>query len=646
MEERYNILIIEDDEFTFMAYRRMFSSWKKQTNLVWCKTISHAKQEIKKVSFDAAVLDYQLPDGDAFSVMPLIKETPIIFVSGMEDISIAVEAMRQGAFDYLVKDFNNEFVEALPLIIEKAVRNYRIESQLRKTEQRYSDLFMHSNDLIQSVNTEGRFLYVNPAWLSVMEYTLEEVDDLHFLDIIQPEEHEHCRHVFESLMQGKSFKNEEIGFLTKSGKRIFVEGNIFTNNYPSVSTIGIFRDITQRKVSGLKLVEAKARYDLAVDAGKTGVMDWNLVTGKLFIDDKLKNLLGFKPDELENSLENWGKQIHPDHREKSVNDLRGYVKGVIPKYEFEYKMLHKNGSVRWLLARGKAIRNGNNRVIRMIGTGTDVTLQKDIQAKLEMREEQLKSINDNLESLVSNRTKRLSKANEYLEKEIERRKLTELALEKEKTQRVSALIDGQEMERKRLAKELHDSLGQLLTAAKLQVRQTVKRTKDVSVLTKVEYTGEILDLTIQEVRRISQALMPVLLNDFGLAIALEKMIGQFNSGATAKIDYKHLGGSDGRLTKEIEIALYRICQEALNNSLKYSNCSYIQILLEESDLLVNLTISDNGDGISQNILNKIYNNPNGSGIYNMKERAELINGEFTLNAKEGDGTRIEIIVPL
>ena len=233
-----------------------------------------------------------------------------------------------------------------------------------------------------------------------------------------------------------------------------------------------------------------------------------------------------------------------------------------------------------------------------------------------------------------------------MEKEIERRKLTELALEKEKTQRVSALIDGQEMERKRLAKELHDSLGQLLTAAKLQVRQTVKRMKDTSVLGKVEYTGEILDLTIQEVRRISQALMPVLLNDFGLAIALEKMIEQFNSGATAKIDYKYLGGSDGRLTKEVEIALYRICQEALNNSLKYSNCSYIQILLEESDLLVNLSIIDNGDGMSNNVLNKIYNNPSGSGIYNMKERAELINGEFTLNSEEGNGTRIEITVPL
>ena len=244
----------------------------------------------------------------------------------MEDISIAVKAMQQGAFDYLVKDFNNEFVEALPLIIEKAVRNYRIESQLRKTEQRYSDLFLHSNDLIQSVNTEGRFLYVNPAWLSTMEYTLEEVDDLYFLDIIHPEEHEHCMHVFESLMQGKSFKNEEIGFLTKSGKRIFVEGNIFTNTYPNVSTIGIFRDITERKESDLKLIEAKARYDLAVDAGKTGIMDWNLVTGRLFIDDKLKNLLGFRPDELESSLENWGQQIHPDHREKSVNDLGDFVK--------------------------------------------------------------------------------------------------------------------------------------------------------------------------------------------------------------------------------------------------------------------------------------------------------------------------------
>lgn len=646
MKEEYKILILEDDEITFMAYRRMFSSWEKKVDTTWCKTLAQAREELDRTKFDAAVLDYQLPDGDAFNIMPIIKDTPIIFVSGMEDISIAVKAMKEGAFDYLVKDFNNGFVQALPLIIQKAVRNYRIEAELRKTEQRYSELFHHSNDMIQSVNVEGQFLYVNPAWLATMEYSLDEVKNLYFLDIIQPEEQDHCMQVFTKLMQGESFNNEEIGFLTKSGKRIFVEGNIFTNTDSSISTIGIFRDITERKESEEKLREAKARYDLAVDAGKTGIMDWHVFTQSLFIDDKLKSLLGFEPDELKSTMESWYNQVHPGYQEKVMNDLKAYIKGEVPKYEFEYKMVHKDGSERWLLARAKAIRDDDNKVIRMIGTGTDVTLQKQIQAELELREEELQNINDNLESLVSNRTKKLSETNTYLEKEIERRKLTERALEEEKTQRLSALIDGQEMERKRLAKELHDSLGQLLTAAKLQVRQAIKRTQDNTLLEKVKYTGEILDLTMQEVRRISHALMPVLLNDFGLATALEKMIEQLNAGAKTKIEYNQLGESNHRLTKEIEIALYRICQEALNNSLKYSNCSYIQVVLDISDHLVVLTVKDDGAGMSENVLNEVYNNPSGSGIYNMKERAELINGEFKLNSEESNGTLIEVAVSL
>ena len=166
------------------------------------------------------------------------------------------------------------------------------------------------------------------------------------------------------------------------------------------------------------------------------------------------------------------------------------------------------------------------------------------------------------------------------------------------------------------------------------------------MIEKVKYTGEILDLTIQEVRRISQALMPVLLHDFGLAIAIEKMIEQLSKAAEPKIEYTFNGLKNKPLTKESEIALFRICQEALNNSLKSSNASSIRVVLEISDHLINLSITDNGDGIDLDELHNIYNSPNGSGIYNMKERADLINGEFTLNSDEGKGTSIEITIPL
>ncbi|MEM6524139.1 MAG: PAS domain S-box protein [Bacteroidota bacterium] len=646
MKEDYKILVVEDDEITVMAYKRMFSSWDEKVDSIWCKSIRQAKEAIENNDFEAAVLDYLLPDGDAFDLMPLIKGTPIIFVSGMEDISIAVKAMKQGAFDYLVKDFSNDFVEALPLIINKAVRNHRIELELRKTEKRYSDLFQLSNDLIISIDFKGNLLYVNPSWLSIMEYSPIEVSELHFLETVQDEEKDHCLKLFENLKRGRSYKNEEISFLTKSGKRIFAEGNIFTNTEPGTTIIGIFRDITERKESEKRLIEAKARYDLAVDAGKTGIMDWDLESQTLYIDDKLKSLLGYKPEELDSTLESWYSRVHTDDKPKVSKDIKAYVKGEIPKYEFEYKMCHKDGSDRWLLARAKAIRNGGNKVLRIIGTGTDVTFQKKIQSQLEQREKELQDINDNLEHIVTNRTKKLSQANEYLQSEVERRKLTEIALEDEKTQRVSALIDGQEIERKRLAKELHDSLGQLLTAAKLQIRQTIKRAKDEVVLKKVQYTGEILDITMQEVRRISQALMPVLLNDYGLATALEKMIEQVTVTTKTKIQFKKVGDPENRLSKEVEIAMYRICQEALNNALKYSHCSQIEVVLEVSDHLGSLHVKDDGKGMSEKELNKIYNTPSGSGIYNMKERAELIKAEFVLESNKGSGTLIEITVPI
>ena len=766
--EAYNILFVEDDDFTLLVYERMIKKWGKPCNYELCTSIEQTKGVLQTTSFDVAILDYQLKDGDAFEILPFLEDIPVIFVSGMEDVSVAVEAMRKGAFDYLVKDFEHEFANVLPLTIERAVDHSKIKAQLKETEERYADLFQNATDMIQSVNEEGYFVHVNPAWLKKMEYTLEEAKQLNFLDIVHPEYREHCTGLFNQLMLGKEFKNVEVRFVTKSGKEIFVVGNIFCNLSQPVSTRGIFHDITERKKVEEQLRESKRRYELAVDAGQTGVMDYHLEENQLYIDPKLKALLGFEDQEMENAVNAWVSRVHPDDIQRSIDDLENYIKGISKKYEHEYRMVHKDGSVRWLLARAQAIKNEKRKVVRLIGTGTDITAQKQIQDKLEESQQELKNINENLESLVAQRTENLTKSNAQLKNEIEKRTAIEKELEKskedyqglfenahdpiiifdpqteivmdvnnraceiygfsyeefmgksmaeiskyhrkvikqiktvlkkgkkhayeaiqykadgsemyvevsssavnykdrqailsinrditerkrmesliatERKKRLSAIIDGQEIERRRVSRELHDGLGQLLTAAKLRLRQSAKYAEDENAQEHLVHTNEIIDLTISEVRKISYNLMPTVLNDFGLTAALEKMADQLNDDRGLKINFLSQVDFD-RLPKDMEVGLYRIAQEAVNNAMKYSEANKVNINLDQTGSEVTLVVADDGKGFSKGSPVRNSNNGSGKGLYNMHERAELINGKFILESEPGKGTIVKVLTNL
>ncbi len=766
--EAYNILFVEDDDFTLLVYERMIKKWGKPCNYELCTSIAQTKEVLESSYFDVAILDYQLKDGDAFEILPFLKNIPVIFVSGMEDVSVAVEAMRKGAFDYLVKDFEHEFANVLPLTIERAVNHSRMKAQLKETEERYADLFQNANDMIQSVNEEGYFVHVNPAWLRKMEYTLEEAKQLNFLNIVHPEYREHCTHLFEQLLEGKEFKNVEVRFVTKSGKEIFVVGNIFCNLTQPVSTRGIFHDITERKKVEEQLRESKRRYELAVDAGQTGVMDFHLEGNYLYIDPKLKGLLGFEDHEMENTVDAWMSRVYPEDNQRSVDDLKNYIKGISKKYEHEYRMVHKDGSLRWLLARAQAIKNNTGRVIRLVGTGTDITAQKEIQDQLEESQHELKAVNENLESLVAQRTENLTKSNAQLKNEIEKRTAIEKELEKskedyqglfenahdpiiifdpqteivmdvndracevygftcdqfigksmaeiskfhrkvtrqikavlkkgkkhayeaiqykadgsemhvevsssavnykdrqailsinrditerkrmenliatERKKRLSAIIDGQEIERRRVSRELHDGLGQLLTAAKLRLRQSAKYSEHEKVQEHLSDTNEIIDLTISEVRKISYNLMPTVLNDFGLTAALEKMADQLTDDKGLKINFLSQVDFD-RLPKDMEVGLYRIAQEAVNNAMKYAEADKIDINLEQKGQEVTLVVDDNGKGFSKDAPIQYGNNGSGKGLYNMHERAELINGKFILESEPGKGTTVKVLTNL
>ena len=204
---------------------------------------------------------------------------------------------------------------------------------------------------------------------------------------------------------------------------------------------------------------------------------------------------------------------------------------------------------------------------------------------------------------------------------------------------MSALYDGQELERQRISRELHDGLGQKLISIKLQLESTSKQKADEVRSTIDEVKVDFLK-TIEEVRQISNNLAPNILKESGIDVALKNLCDSLNRTSKINIELSVYGDY---YTSEPKITfyLYRITQEGLNNAIKHSGATKVQLQLIGSADSIILLIEDNGRGFTYN--------PNFcspcNGIYNMKERARLLNGTLDIESEPLLGTTIRLKIP-
>ncbi|MFN6947283.1 MAG: PAS domain-containing protein, partial [Cytophagaceae bacterium] len=200
----------------------------------------------------------------------------------------------------------------------------------------------------------------------------------------------------------------------------------------------------------------------------------------------------------------------------------------------------------------------------------------------------------------------------------------------------ASILDGQERERKNIARELHDGLGQMLTALKFNFDgiKGSKSKKEQDAL--VELRKQIKE-TIQETRRISFNLMPSVLNDFGLIPTLRHLTDQVSKHSNVRVCLD-CEWDNQRLAKPIEVNLYRIVQEALNNAVKYAEADEVSIFIDKLNGHLRLSVEDNGKGFDHSSINKRKIVFSGNGITNMQERTEILKGDFRIHSAPGEGT--------
>ncbi|HBX85120.1 MAG: hypothetical protein A2W97_19675 [Bacteroidetes bacterium GWE2_40_63] len=213
-----------------------------------------------------------------------------------------------------------------------------------------------------------------------------------------------------------------------------------------------------------------------------------------------------------------------------------------------------------------------------------------------------------------------------------------LELLDEKTKRITALFDGQEFERHRISRDLHDGLAQQLIAIKMMLENLISK-KELADEVKINELKTQINHSVDELRKISYDLAPAGIMEFSLEIGLENLCRQIQKNVQIQIDFSAYGDFTD-LSQRTKIYLYRIVQEALNNVIKHAKASQVLIQLTDTNSNLVLMIEDNGKGFNYDTNNLGL----GKGLFNMRERSILLNGTFDVETFPGKGTNIRVKV--
>lgn len=211
--------------------------------------------------------------------------------------------------------------------------------------------------------------------------------------------------------------------------------------------------------------------------------------------------------------------------------------------------------------------------------------------------------------------------------------------------RASQIINAQEQERKRIARELHDETSQVLTSLLISLAILEESVATQEARDRIADTRKLAHQTLRAIRNLSIDLRPSALDDLGLLPALRWYVKEYQQKCAIEVEFSAPGFKD-RLSPEMETALYRIVQEALTNTARHANAKKVVITMREDRGTVHVTIADNGCGFDFEALRKSPDQERGLGLAGMNERVLLLDGSLTVHSSPGHGTTIEVRIPL
>ena len=346
------------------------------------------------------------------------------------------------------------------------------------------------------------------------------------------------------------------------------------------------------------------RFELVARAASDAIIDWNLQTQTLWWNEGFSRLFGFGAADTPCTIETLKERLHPEDRDRVLADIRQVAEAGGASWSGEYRFRRKDGSYAHVTDRGFLIRDAAGQPVRWVSGLADVTERRKAEEKVRQSQRQLRALSARLQSL-------------------------------------------REEERTRLAREIHDELGQLLTGLKIELRWLENQLSAPpgtglapGLLDRLVSASELADQTLVAVQKIAAELRPGVLDSLGLVSALEHEARRFQQQTGIRCTLQ-VPDREPSLVSAAQITIFRIFQEALTNVARHAGASEVEARLADADGASVLQVQDNGKGIDP-----AASNAAGSlGLLGMRERAELLDGNLTVTPIEPHGTRVELWLP-
>ncbi|HWI58717.1 MAG TPA: PAS domain S-box protein, partial [Bacillota bacterium] len=350
------------------------------------ETLDEFTRALQHGTYSLIISDYTLPAMDALDALRLARqqrpEIPFIFLSGTLGEEQAVDCLKLGATDYVLKQRMTRLVPAVRRALQEArehARRKQAEAELRQSEAKFRALFDHSPDAVFLTIPDGRITAANSAACAMFGMTEAEIIQAGRAGLADPADSRHALALAGRTRTGQM--QAELNFIRKNGERFTAEARSVLLGGELLQSFVILRDITERKRAEASAAELKRRLDAALLAGEIATFDWNIPEDRIWGDANLSRLFGIPLDAGNFApLPAFINAIHPEDRASVTERIKRTIETGAP-YEAEYRIL-TGDQTRWVIARGTAERDQTGRVVRFAGVLVDITERKRAEALL------------------------------------------------------------------------------------------------------------------------------------------------------------------------------------------------------------------------------------------------------------------------
>jgi PAS domain S-box-containing protein len=694
MSRKLRILAIEDSEDDVFLLIRELKIVGYEPELERVDTAEAMKSAIARQKWDVIISDYIMPQFSGLHALDTLKQSgldiPFIIVSGKIGEDTAVEAMKAGAHDYIVKGNLARLVPA----VEREIREAETRRARRLAEKELKRYQEHLEELVANRTTElkraNEHLQQEIADRKLAEEALRKavrtakeekakadaiiaalgdgivIQDREYRIIYQNRIHKnligdkvghYCYTAYgshDSICEDCPIEMSfDDGRIRKSERTISTDKGLLNIEITAsplrdatgeiIAGIELVRDVTERKKLENELREHRDHLDLLVkertaelrkvnrelraeimrriqmekdliesqrfihriaDATPNILYLYDVIDNRnIYVNSQVREILGYTPEAIKKMDGAFFKTLlHPEDSGVVASTERRFLKAKDGDIiESEYRLKNAKAEWRWFYSRDIIFKRTSDGLLKLIlGISQDVTERKMVEEELKTSREQLRILLAHLQSV-------------------------------------------REDERTRISREIHDELGQSLTALKIDLSWLTKRlSKDQKTLTeKAHVMSKLIDMNIQTVKRIAAELRPGLLDDLGLQAAFEWQAEDFakRTGITCEVT---ILPEDIMLERNLSTALFRIFQETLTNIVRHAKATSVRATLRKKKDDVFLEVKDNGRGITE----KQISSPKSIGLIGMRERVHFFGGRVRISSVKNRGTTVTVAIPV